>query len=122
MVEDDEVGVGSRAQRGDLLDLALAGEGRGIRALPRPVTVPTTVAPADVGERVELGHPLGAVGVAEIERDEQRAVAALGRSNIERCGEHAAPRLGAAAASAPVQRRTAAPAASQVSASASFGA
>ena len=48
VVEDDEVGVGLDAARGDLVDLAAAGEERGVgRARAAPVTMPATSAPAD---------------------------------------------------------------------------
>ena len=78
VVEDDEVGGGFRAPRGDLFDLALAGVGRGVGALPAARDRADDGRAGRHGERVELGHPLGGIGVAEIERDQQRPVAAAG--------------------------------------------
>ena len=77
VVEDDEIGGGFGAPGGDLLDLALAGIGRRVRALPPAGHRADHGRAGRHGQRVELGHPLGRVGVAEIERDEQRPVAAL---------------------------------------------
>ncbi len=78
VVEDDEVGTGLAAPRRDLLDLALAGKGRGIGPLASAGHRADDGRAGRHGERLELGHPLGRIGVAEIECDEQRAVTALG--------------------------------------------
>ncbi len=78
MVEDDEIGAGFHAARRDLLDLAFARERRGVGSLaPAGHRARDRRAGGD-GERVELRHALVGIGVAEIKRDQQRAVAASG--------------------------------------------
>ncbi len=64
--------------RRDLFDLALAGVGGGVGALASSGDHADDGGARRHGERVELGHPLGRIGVAEVERDQQRAVAAAG--------------------------------------------
>ena len=57
--------------------LPLPGERRGVGALAAAGDRSQDRRARGDRERVELGHPLDGIGVAEIERDEQRAIAAL---------------------------------------------
>ena len=76
--ENHDVGTGLDAPRGDLLDLALAREERGVGPLPpaRPTT-PATAAPADSASAVSSATRSSRVARSEIEHDEQRAITAL---------------------------------------------
>ena len=87
VVEDDEVRAGRRAQRRDLLDLALAREQRGVGALAAAGDRPHDRRAGGRGERVDLRHPLDRIAVAEIERDEQRADRR--RKGAQTCGSAA---------------------------------
>jgi hypothetical protein len=74
VVEDDEVGAAGAAQGRDLLDLALAGEQRGIRARAASADFADHACAGGVRQRGDLGKALRAVAATEVERDEQRAL------------------------------------------------
>jgi hypothetical protein len=77
MVEDDKVGTGFGASGSNLLDLALARIRGRVRALPAAGERANDGRAGRHSQRVELGHALGWIGIAEIERDQERAIATL---------------------------------------------
>ena len=78
VVEDHEVGAGLPAQRIDFLDLALAGEERGIGPRAAARDAADDVGAGGQRERADLLHPVLAFAVAEVEGDDERAIAAGG--------------------------------------------
>jgi hypothetical protein len=74
MVEDHEIGCRLAALRGDVLDLALAGERRSVRAAAPPGDAADDFRTRRCSELGELGEPRLDLAVTEVELDEQRAL------------------------------------------------
>src|SRR5579862_1773213 len=91
MVEDHQVGIRFAALRRDLVDLAAAGEQRGIGTRSSPAQIADNGGTRRLRERLDLACAIGAVPAPDVERDDERAIAAIGTFEHPASSTHAKP-------------------------------